>query len=270
MEELKSGSQKRRVIVLRHGERVDFAFGNSWQQYSFSDSQNYVRSDLNMPETLPPRQVEDWDKDSPLTTLGSFQSQLVGSSLKSFGVKFSKVYVSPSYRCLQTAHGVLSAMGLENQLPLHVEYGLFEWLGWYEFGLPSWLAEEEMAVIFNSSVKYKPIVSRSQLQGIAKESLDEFYERNSNTMREILNNSEGDVLIVAHATNLETCTRKLTGKEPRNRSDLRNLLMKIPYLAAIAMQQTDDLSSYQLIEPPCLTLTHNSCSKFEWRILDDN
>lgn len=256
--------------MLRHGERVDFAFGNSWTQYSFNDSQNYVRMDMNMPETLPPRPVEDWEKDSPLTTLGNFQSQLIGSSLKSFGVHFSKVFVSPSYRCLQTATGVLTAMGLDNKLPLNIEYGLFEWLGWYEMGLPTWLSEKELGVIFNVNEGYESIVSREQLQTIVKESLEEFYERNSSTMSEVLKDCEGDVLIVAHATNLETCTRQLTGKEPRNRSDLRNLLMKVPYLAAIAMQQTDDLLSYQLIEPPCLTLTHNSCSKFDWRILDDN
>lgn len=256
--------------MLRHGERVDFAFGNSWTQYSFNDSQTYVRMDLNMPETLPPRPVEDWEKDSPLTTLGNFQAQLVGSSFKSFGVNFSKVIVSPSYRCLQTATAVLSAMGLENELPLNIEYGMFEWVGWYEFGLPSWLTENELGVIFNVNENYVPIVSRSQLLDIPKETLDDFYLRNSTTMRDLLTRSEGDVLIIGHATNLETCTRQLTGKEPRTRADLRNLLMKIPYLAAIAMQQCGDESSYQLIEPPCLTLTHNSCSKFDWRILDDN
>lgn len=269
MDETQTIGQKRRVIVLRHGERVDFAFGNSWTQYSFNESQSYIRMDLNMPETLPPRHPNEWDKDSPLTTLGVFQSQLVGSSLKNFGVNFSKVFVSPSYRCLQTATGVLTAMGIENELPLNIEYGLFEWVGWYEMGLPCWLSEKELGVIFNVDERYQPIIDRSALEGISKESLDEFYDRNSTTMSELLKSCDGDILIVAHATNLETCTRQLTGKEPRTRADLRNLLMKVPYLAAIAMQQTDDSTSYQLIEPPCLTLTHNSCSKFDWRILDD-
>lgn len=222
-----------------------------------------------MPETLPPRPPADWEMDSPLTTLGSFQAQLVGSSFKSFGMNFSKVFVSPSYRCVQTATAVIAAMNLDSELPINVEYGLFEWIGWYELGIPAWLSEKELGVIFNVNKSYKPVISRNQLLDITKESLDEFYHRNSNTMRELLNNSEGDVLICAHATNLETCTRQLLGKEPRPRADLRNVLMKIPYLAAIAMEQTDD-SSFQLIEPPCLTLTHNSCSKFDWRILDDN
>ena len=269
MEDSQSSGQRRRVIVLRHGERVDFAFGSSWTSYSFKDSK-YIRTDLNMPETLPPRDsIDEWEKDSPLSTVGNFQASLVGSSLKSFGVKISKVFVSPSYRCLQTATNVIAGMGLENELPLNVDYGLFEWVGWYEGGMPKFLTEKERALIFNVNENYKPTMSRSELQGIEKESLDEFYDRNSKATSEILSKFDGDVLIVGHATNLDTCTRKLTGKEPRKRADLRNLLMKVPYLAAIAMEQTGD-STYQLIEPPCLTLTHNSCSNFDWRILDDN
>lgn len=266
-----TGARKtKRVVILRHGERVDFVFGNSWTQFSFKETGNYVRMDLNMPECLPPRPVEDWDKDCPLTTLGEVQSQLLGSSLKSFGVNFSKVYVSPAYRCLQTANGVLTAMGVENELPMKVDYGLFEWLGWYEeSGIPNWLSEKELGVIFNVDEFYQPVMSRDRLEENTKESLESFYDRNSSTMREIMNNSEGDILVVAHATNLETCTRQLIQKEPRTRADLRNLLMRVPYLAAIAMEQLDD-STFQLIEPPCLTLTHNSCSKFDWRIVEDN
>lgn len=270
MEESQPSGQKRRVIVLRHGERVDFAFGNSWTTFSFNDSQKYVRMDLNMPETLPVRNFEDWDRDSPLTSLGNFQSKLVGSSLKNFGVKFTNVFVSPSLRCLETANGVLTAMGLEKELQLNVEYGLFEWAGWYEQGLPNWMSENELGKLFNVNENYFPYLSRNYLHGVMKESLDDLYDRNSRTMREILKNCEGDILIVAHATNLETCTRQLIGKTPRQRGDLRGLLMKIPYLAAVAMQETDDSSLFQLIEPPLLTLTHNSCAKFDWRILDDN
>jgi ubiquitin-associated SH3 domain-containing protein len=275
MDELnKSSSQLtrrgRRIVILRHGERVDFAFGNTWTQFSFNDAQNYVRMDLNMPESLPPRPPEDWEKDSPLTTLGTFQSQQVGQSLKNFGVTFSKVYVSPSYRCVQTASEVLASMDLY-EIPLNIEYGLFEWCLWYEeLGLPQFLTEKEMAVIFNINDNYVPYMKRDDLEAILKETLEDFYNRSLSTMQKILNNNDdGDILIVAHAINLESCTRELVGREQRSRADLRNLLMRVPYLATVAVLEHDD-SSYQLIEPPCLTLTHNSCSKFDWRLLDDN
>lgn len=269
MEESQLLRRGRRIVILRHGERVDFAFGNTWTQFSFNDSQNYVRMDLNMPESLPPRPPEDWEKDSPLTTLGNFQSQQVGQSLKNFGVSFSKVYVSPSYRCVQTASEVLAAMDLY-EIPLNIEYGLFEWCLWYELGLPSFLSEKELAVIFNINETYVPFMKRNDLEAILKESLEEFYSRSLSAMQKILSNTnDGDILIVAHAISLESCTRELVGKEQRSRADLRNLLMRIPYLASVALTESDD-NSYRFIEPPCLTLTHNSCSKFDWRILDDN
>lgn len=274
--QLSAGSRRsaggKRIIILRHGERVDFAFGNAWTQFSFND-QKYVRMDLNMPLSLPPRLVEDWEKDSPLTTLGSFQSQQVGMSFKNFGVNFSKVFVSPSYRCVQTASGILNAMELEN-IPMNVEYGLFEWLSWYEMGLPNFLSEKELDVLFNVNKNYKSVMTRVDLEEILKESLEDFYSRSTSTMRHLLNScddDDGDILIVAHAINLETCTRELVGKEQRSRAELRTLLMSIPYLAVVTMLETkDSCFRYRLNEPPCLTLTHNSCSKFDWRILDDN
>lgn len=276
--------RRRRVVILRHGERVDIIFGKLWAQNSLKDGQ-YVRTDLNMPETLPPRDsLADWECDTPLTTIGNFQAQLVGSSLKSHGVKFTNVFVSPSYRCLETAKSVLVGMGLENELPLNVDYGLFEYIGMYKndelknipdifFGrLPNFLSEKERAAIFNVNESYKPSMSRNELYAIEKESLkEEFYDRNAKATIEILSKFDGDILIVGHAPNLDTCTRKLIGKGYRKESkaDVAKLLLSIPYLTATAMEQVGE-SSYRLIEPPCLTLTHNSCKKFDWKNLDDN
>ena len=275
--------RRRRVVILRHGERVDIVFGKLWRQENFKDGQ-YIRTDLNMPESLPTRDcIEDWDCDSPLTTLGNYQAQLVGSSLKSYGVKFANVFVSPSYRCLETANSVLTGMGLENEVPLNIDYGLFEYIGMYIneelknipdvfFGrLPNFLNDKERTAIFNVNESYKPTMSRSELFAIEKESInEEFYDRNAKATMEILNKVDGDVLIVGHAPNLDTCTRKLIGKEHRkdSKADLVKMLLSIPYLTAMAMEQVGE-SSYQLIEPPCLTLTHGACKKFDWKNLDN-
>lgn len=264
--------RKKRAIILRHGERVDFTFGSEWIENCFNEHNNYTRMDLNMPERLPDRErvPADWTNDSPLTVVGLFQARQLGTSLKNFGVKFSSVFVSPAFRCIQTATEVLRAM--DSDLQLNVELGMFEWLAWYEnFGFPNWMTTKELlAAGYNINKDYQPVMDRISEEHI-RESLEEFYNRNSNTMQEILRTNSGDILVVGHATNLDTCTRQIVGKEPRSRNDIRVLLPKIPYLGCSAIQEVEGSSEvYELVDPPCLTFTHTSSNKFDWNILDDN
>lgn len=91
----------------------------------------YVRSNLNMPPSLPARGGghRDYDKDCPITVFGSTQARLVGQCLRferacrpclalncrplsgeallesHTAVDF--VYCSPSLRCVQTAQHIL-------------------------------------------------------------------------------------------------------------------------------------------------------------------
>lgn len=254
MNPARGSSTNRKIIVIRHGERLDFTFGYSWIQ------ENYVREDLNMPESLPPRDFNHWRNDTPLTVLGETLAQSVGSSLKAGGVKVSNVFVSPAYRCLQTAAGIVKGMGLEKEMPLSIESGLFEWTGFFNGRWPNLLTAVEAGDFFNIKQEYKPTVSRSELEECSKETIDEYYERSFRTTKELLKNCEGDVLIVAHGASLETCTRQLIGKEKRSRQFLLgDLIHKIPYLGAVALEQNQD--SFKLVEPPCLTMTHDASKK---------
>lgn len=259
----KSSSRSRRVVVVRHGERMDFTFGNSWIK------EEYVRTDLNMPVALPPRETKQWEKDTPLTKLGEYQASLIGSSLKDSGISFKHVFVSPAYRCLQTATNILTALGVETELPLNIEYGLFEWIGFYKDNMPQWLLEQEAGKLFNINMEYVPVVTRHEYQTSDSESLEEIYDLNSRVTIEFLKKYEGNILIVAHGANLETCTRELLGKAKRPWAELRLLLAKVPYLGAMAMEQSNDLS-YKLIEPPCLRLTHHAVQEFDWKAFDDD
>jgi ubiquitin-associated SH3 domain-containing protein len=102
-----SNLNSRKIVILRHGERVDYLFGEDWYQYNFKNGV-YKKSDLNMPDSLPARSEDEWKLDSPLTATGAYQARLLGSSFKEHGVDFKHAYCSPAFRCIQTCHEILT------------------------------------------------------------------------------------------------------------------------------------------------------------------
>lgn len=172
-----------------------------------------------------------------------------------------------------------------------IEPGIFEWLAWYQDGLPNWFSPEELSSKYNINVSYKPVFNRNDLEAHIQENLDDFYNRNSHSIRQVLEKlgkhlcvlrilrrlqkriysiSDGNVLVVAHATTLDTCTRQLIGSPIRSLSNMSRLMQKIPYLSSSAMEKEEDSENYKLVPPPCMSLTHNSSQKFNWKMLMDN
>uniref|UniRef100_A0A3P9QHR8 Ubiquitin associated and SH3 domain containing Ba n=1 Tax=Poecilia reticulata TaxID=8081 RepID=A0A3P9QHR8_POERE len=81
-----SSSPKMRLFVCRHGERMDVVFGKHWVTQCFDSKGGYIRSNLNMPCSLPSRSGghRDYEKDCPITVFGSTQARLVGLFKKKF------------------------------------------------------------------------------------------------------------------------------------------------------------------------------------------
>ncbi|XP_068457403.1 ubiquitin-associated and SH3 domain-containing protein B [Clinocottus analis] len=265
-----SSLSKMRLFVCRHGERMDVVFGKHWITQCFDSKGRYIRSNLNMPSSLPARSGghRDYDKDCPITVFGSTQARLVGEALSESHTTVDFVYCSPSLRCVQTAQHILQGLQLEGKTKIRVEPGLFEWTKWVSGTcLPVWIPPAELAAA-NLSVDttYKPHFPISKLA--VSEAYDTYISRSFQVTREILAESKNlgnTVLIVAHASSLEACTRQIQGLSPQNSKDFVQVVRKIPYLGFCACEEMGETGVWQLVDPPILPLTHGPNHSFNWR-----
>lgn len=102
-------NSNRKIIIMRHGERVDTTFGVRWLENSFNGNGEYIQKDLNMPKILPIRKhISHWKRDVPLTNIGKHQAFLTGDGMKEAGVQIAYAYCSPVFRCVQTCSEFLS------------------------------------------------------------------------------------------------------------------------------------------------------------------
>ncbi|XP_054899771.1 ubiquitin-associated and SH3 domain-containing protein B [Poeciliopsis prolifica] len=265
-----SSSPKMRLFVCRHGERMDVVFGKHWVTQCFDSKGGYIRSNLNMPCSLPSRSGghRDYEKDCPITVFGSTQARLVGEALLESHTTIDFVYCSPSLRCIQTAQHILQGLQLEAKTKIRVEPGLFEWTKWVSgTSLPAWIPPSDL-VAANLSVDttYKPHYPVSKLT--VAESYDTYISRSFQVTREILTECKSlgsTVLIVAHASSLEACTRQIQGLSPQNSKDFVQVVRKIPYLGFCACEELGETGVWQLVDPPILPLTHGPNHSFNWR-----
>ncbi|XP_017287398.1 ubiquitin-associated and SH3 domain-containing protein B [Kryptolebias marmoratus] len=261
---------KMRLFVCRHGERMDVVFGKHWVTQCFDSKGRYIRSNLNMPSSLPARSGGHWDydKDCPITVFGSTQARLVGEALLESHTPINFVYCSPSLRCIQTAQNILQGLQQEAKTKIRVEPGLFEWTKWVSGTcLPTWIPPAELAATFQSvDTTYRPHFPVSKLT--VSEPYDTYISRSFQVTREILSeckNQGNTVLIVAHASSLEACTRQLQGLSPQNSKDFVQVVRKIPYLGFCACEELGETGVWQLVDPPILPLTHGPNHSFNWR-----
>lgn len=264
-----------RIFVMRHGERVDFTFGN-WLPYCFDGvTGRYVQEDLNMPQVLPERRnvPQGWEKDSPLTNVGVFQAQTVGEALRRNGIRIDRAYVSPAFRCVSTCSGVLEGLGQKDTVLLNVEPGLFEWCIWHKSsGLAAfdWLTVEELAQSgLQVNREYEPWMSVKEVEECLEESLEEFWERNGKTLDKIVEQSSGEnILIVGHACTLEVAHQRLVSGEMRTMAQVNRLMHKVSYCSLIALEKdSSKANKWALVEDGIYSMTHTANQRFDASVL---
>ncbi|XP_072835288.2 ubiquitin-associated and SH3 domain-containing protein B isoform X1 [Pogona vitticeps] len=264
------GPQKRCLFVCRHGERMDVVFGKYWLSQCFDAKGRYMRTNLNMPHSLPQRSggFRDYEKDAPITVFGCTQARLVGEALLESNTVIHHIYCSPSLRCVQTAHYILKGLQQENNLKIRVEPGLFEWTKWVSGNsLPAWIPPMDLAAASLSvDTTYRPHIPASKLA--VSESYDTYISRSYQVTKDILSQCKAkgnNILIVAHASSLEACTCQLQGLSPQNSKDFVQMVRKIPYLGFCCCEELGDTGLWQLTDPPILPLTHGPTGGFNWR-----
>ncbi|XP_043490897.1 protein UBASH3A homolog isoform X1 [Polistes fuscatus] len=250
----------RQLVICRHGERVDFTFGE-WIPYCFEDG-SYIRRDLNMPKVIPTRNIDEFKHDGPITSVGELQARLIGDAIKSSKIQVDAAFTSPFLRCIQTLNNILK--GLELDIPIKIEPGLTEWLAWYPAGVPTWMTPTELINAgYNVDTNYNHIIEVKDLT--IKETSTQYYERSYKLIKHIIENTKGNILIVGHASTLSALTKQLTGGEIPPPSEITKIAQKISYLACAVTSK--ESNGWQLQAPPFPPITHTSNSKFDWKVL---
>lgn len=114
-----------RLVIMRHGERIDSKFGERW--YDTPVAWNNV---YNWPPTR--NTTFDYILDPPLTAYGAFEASKVGRMLADNNkLKFDFCFCSPALRCIQTAKCVIHGYeGFAGSVPTYICKNLYECYGW--------------------------------------------------------------------------------------------------------------------------------------------
>ncbi|CAF0839034.1 unnamed protein product [Didymodactylos carnosus] len=260
-----------RLFCVRHGERVDFAFGPAWPEQAFDKLGNYQRMNLNMPVTVPKRRNpwRDFLGDSPVTEIGMAQARLTGEALAQNDSLVQYCYTSPALRCIQTAHCILEGMGIEDRVKIRIEPGLFEFLGWYERGLPTFLTSDMLQEhLFNIDKNYRPIISVEKLS--RDEKYTDYYNRSFKITQQITDKHKltgATLLFVGHAATLEVCTRQLCSQTPRSYQDFNGVIRKVSYLGMNLCERNPMDGTWSLKEPTIPPLQHSNNILFDWKTM---
>ncbi len=163
------------VWIARHGNRLDFVH----PEWFLTALRRY---------------------DPPLSDDGIIQAKKLAIRLQS--EKISHIFSSPFLRCIQTAHQVAEVLNL----PIQLEKGLSEWLNpeWMSY-MPEIHSEKELAVKYPFiNWKYRDFTIPEY-----PENETAVITRTGETVKKIVTNFSGNILIVGHSITVLGATRIL-------------------------------------------------------------
>lgn len=82
-------------------------------------------------------------------------------------------------------------IGLNVNLEINVEYGLFEWVGWYQNGIPKFMSLQELHAAGHAvNLNHNPIWPLAKYN--IQETAEQFYDRCYQVTKEILKRHESE------------------------------------------------------------------------------
>ncbi|RNA26732.1 Ubiquitin-associated and SH3 domain-containing B [Brachionus plicatilis] len=151
-------------------------------------------------------------------------------------------------KLFDTSHDFIGTQGLEKVVKIRIEPSIFEFLGWYDKGLPYFVNTESLVAFgFNIDTNYKPLLSLERLQ--QDENYTDYYQRSFNVTKYLSNihqNEGGNILVVGHAGTLEVCTRQITGMPVRPYAEFNATIRKVPYLGLAMIEKEASSSSFEI------------------------
>lgn len=93
---------------------------------------------------------------------------------------------------------VYIGLGIDKQVSICIEPGIFEWLGWYnQSGLPDWMTNDELiAAGFNINSNYEALVSLSLLIESISETVEQYYIRCDEVVQTLIKTTESKGKII--------------------------------------------------------------------------
>lgn len=137
----------------------------------------------------------------PLSPDGVVQAQETAARL--VGENIQHIFVSPFLRTIETGHHIAEALGL----PLKVEFGVCEWLN------PEWFGAFPQFPSLESLLPQFPRLDtdyNSVGYPTCPESWEQCMERCRKTARALLEQTDGNILVIGHGATVEGLARGLS------------------------------------------------------------
>ncbi|EFO25690.1 hypothetical protein LOAG_02791 [Loa loa] len=237
-----------RLVVMRHGERIDDLFPE-WIRKSTS-SGSYRAFDLNMPLALPElkRPFRDYEDDTVISEMGYVLGEMVGRGLLVNKSIPDIVYSSPALRCVQTAHSVLKGMAKEDEIKIRIEPTLFEFTDLHPNGQPKFATPQELyKAKFNIDTDYVPFTKMENIWEM-NETIEMYSERVQNLLQKLATTYEWSqrddgslILVVGHASTVDLAIGAF--REPPRTVLARELIShgtKFPYCCTAIIDRMDN------------------------------